>query len=133
MVRARVLIVDEHEEVLASLRRLLEFEESSEVVGAATNGADAIEQARLLHPDLVLMDFVLNDMDGIEAASAIRSESPATDIIILSVFEARDDAMRARLAGVQCWIPKSFPPEMLLNELRDLAALHREGPSGFSK
>lgn len=127
MEKARVLIVDGHREVLSSLHQLLDYEESSEVVGVAMTGADAIEQARLLHPDIVLMDFAMSDIDGIEAASAIRSENPATDVIILSVFEAGHNAGRARRAGVGRWIPTSFPPDMLLSELRSLAAHHHEG------
>jgi len=126
MEKARVLIVDEHREVLSSLHQLLESEESSEVVGVAMSGADAIEQARLLHPDVVLIDFPMSDIDGIEAASTIRSENPATDVIILSVFEAGDNSGRARRAGVLRWIPKCFPPERLLMELRGLVAQRHE-------
>lgn len=121
MQRARILIVDDHAEVILGLRRLIETDETSEVVGEATSAEQAVERARTLKPDVVLMDFSMGDMDGLDAASAIRKESPDTEVVILSVYEAEEHAQRARQAGVRSWIPKSQPPDVLLRELRNVA------------
>jgi DNA-binding NarL/FixJ family response regulator len=125
--RTRVLIVDDHSEIVTGLRQLLDAEGTNEVVGEATSAAQAVERARVLQPDIVLMDFSLGDMDGVDAASRIRSENPATAVVILSVYEAAEHAGRARDAGVRRWIPKSQPPDVLLNELRDVAGELKNG------
>lgn len=124
MRRTRVLIVDDHEDVLRGLMRLVETEDSSEIVGSATSGRMAVEVARKLKPDLVLMDFSMRDMDGIEAAARIKSDRPETEVVILSIYEGREHAERARDAGIDRWIPKSLPPNRLLDELRSISAKH---------
>jgi DNA-binding NarL/FixJ family response regulator len=116
MQRARLLIADDHREVIRGLSMLMSVD--SDVVGSATSGEEAVEKARELKPDLVLMDFSLGDMDGVEAASLIKREHPDTHVIIVSVYEAGNDAERARRAGVEKWIPKSLPPHVLLDEVR---------------
>ncbi|HEY3317883.1 MAG TPA: response regulator transcription factor [Coriobacteriia bacterium] len=126
MERARILIVDDHAEVILGLRQLIETDEASEVVGEATSAGQAVERARKLRPDIVLMDFSMGDMDGLEAASLIREENPSTEVVILSVYEADEHEERVRQAGVRRWIPKSQPPDVLLQELHELAGeLHQ--------
>jgi len=83
-----VLIADDHSVVRRGLRAFLELHSELEVVGEATNGAEAVEMARTLKPDVVLMDIKMPKMDGIEATATIRQELPDTEVIALtSVLE----------------------------------------------
>ena len=71
-----VLIVDDISSTLDNLRKLLAFEDDIKVVGTASNGREAVEQAKLLSPDIVLMDINMPGMDGIQAAEILASEAP---------------------------------------------------------
>lgn len=121
MEPVRILVVDDHVEVIAGLRALLETEPGTLVVGEAFSGGQAVERALALRPDIVLMDFSMSDMDGVEAAARIHASDPRQDIVILSVYEADEHAERAQCAGVRRWISKSQPPDMLLDQIRELS------------
>lgn len=83
-----VLIADDHSVVRRGLRAFLELHSELEVVGEATNGAEAVQMTRQLKPDVVLMDIKMPKMDGIEATATIRQEMPDTEVIALtSVLE----------------------------------------------
>jgi len=87
----RVLIVDDHTVVRQGLRTFLELQSDAswlpiEVVGEASNGAEAAEYARKLQPDIVLLDLVMPVMDGIEGTKKITQNSPKTKVIILTSF-----------------------------------------------
>ena len=85
----RVLIVDDHSVVREGLRRFLGRNAELVVVGEAGDGREAVERARELHPDVVLMDVLMPDMDGIAATAAIRRELPDTEVLALtSVLES---------------------------------------------
>lgn len=84
----RILVVDDHAIVREGLRLLLKFDEQLEVVGEASNGRDALIQARKLLPDVVLMDLLMPVMDGITATAKIREELPSVEVVALtSVLE----------------------------------------------
>lgn len=108
------MIVDDHGNVLNSLRTLLEIGGDSEVVGAAMSGGQAIAKARELKPDVIVMDFAMDDMDGVEAGSKIREELPETEVIILSVYDEAEYHDRASRAGIRRWVSKNASPESLL-------------------
>ncbi len=80
----RVLLADDHSIVREGLRVFLGYDPELTVVGEAADGAEAVQQARLLHPDVVLMDLLLPVMDGIAATAAIRRELPETEVIALT-------------------------------------------------
>jgi NarL family two-component system response regulator LiaR len=80
----RVLIVDDHSVVREGLRMFLARDPDLEVVGEAADGAEAIQQARLLRPDVVIMDLLMPVLDGIAATRAIRSELPETEVLALT-------------------------------------------------
>jgi len=98
----RVLIVDDHSVVREGLRMFLVRDPDLEVVGEALDGAEALQQARQLRPDVVVMDLLMPVMDGIAATRAIRRELPETEVLALtSVLESASvvDAIRAGAIG----------------------------------
>ncbi len=98
----RVLIVDDHSVVREGLRMFLVRDPDLEVVGEAADGAEALEQARQLRPDVVVMDLLMPVLDGIAATRAIRREVPETEVLALtSVLESASvvDAIRAGAIG----------------------------------
>ncbi len=98
----RVLIVDDHGIVREGLRMLLARDPDLEVVGEAADGAEALEQARQMRPDVVVMDLLMPVMDGIAATQAIRRELPETEVLALtSVLESVSvvEAIRAGAIG----------------------------------
>jgi DNA-binding NarL/FixJ family response regulator len=87
----RILIVDDHGIVRQGLRMYLQFDPELEIVGEASNGKEALEQTSKLHPDIVLMDILMPEMDGLEATAAIRQSMPDTEVIALT--SVLDDAI----------------------------------------
>ncbi len=84
-----VLLTDDHQVVRQGIRMVLDLDPELEVVGEASNGEEALRQARRLKPDVVLMDLVMPVMDGVKATGAIRRELPDTEVVALtSVLEA---------------------------------------------
>jgi DNA-binding NarL/FixJ family response regulator len=100
----RILVVDDHEIVRVGIVTLLK--DSWDVCGQAANGLEAIEKVRELQPDLVLMDLRMPIMGGTEAARTIRSMSPKTKIVLLSMYESETVVELARLMGVDACLSK---------------------------
>src|SRR5680860_836547 len=84
--KLRVMLVDDHEVVRQGLRSLLETEEDIEVVAEADSGKNAVHFARIQNPEVVVMDVRMPEGSGVEACRAIRDESPATQVIMLTSF-----------------------------------------------
>ncbi len=101
----RVLIVDDITETRESIKRMLQFDQSIEVVGSARSGREAIEQAQKLKPDAILMDINMPDMDGITATESIRRKVPFAQIIIISVQNDPDYMRRAMRVGAFDFLP----------------------------
>lgn len=117
MAKIRILLVDDHVVLRDGLQLLLEGEENLVVVGGANTGAEAIELARLLHPDLIVMDLGLPDMSGLEAIKVIRAEEPDARIIVLSMHARREFVVPALEAGCHGYIPKSSSHDSLLEAI----------------
>ena len=117
MDKIGVLIVDDHAVVRQGLRTLLELHDEIKVVGEAANGVEAVEQARQLLPDLVLMDLLMPEMDGIEATRRIRALSPATKVIILTSFAEDDNVFPSIKAGAQGYLLKNVSPPDLIKAI----------------
>jgi DNA-binding NarL/FixJ family response regulator len=122
--KIRVLIVDDHAVVRQGLRTFLELQDDPasmpiQVVGEASNGLQAVEQARNLKPDIVLLDLVMPGMDGIAATPKIIEASPNTRVIILTSFGEDDKVLPAIRAGAQGYLLKDIPPNELAQAVRD--------------
>jgi len=104
----RVLVVDDVADTRENLMKLLSFEEDIEVVGAAPDGRLALESARTLQPDIVLMDITMPTMDGIQAAEMMRAEVPTAQVVMMSVHDESESLRRAMLAGAREFLVKPF-------------------------
>jgi two-component system, NarL family, response regulator LiaR len=122
--RIRVLIVDDHAMVRQGLRTFLELQNTSalsiEVTGEAANGVEAVRLARLMRPDIVLLDLVMPEMDGIQATSNILECSPRSRVIILTSFGEEEKVLPAIRAGAQGYLLKDIPPNELVQAVREV-------------
>jgi DNA-binding NarL/FixJ family response regulator len=117
----RVLIADDDGLMRAGLVELLAADPDIEVVGQAATGRQAIEQARRLAPDVVLMDVRMPDLDGIGATSVLAEVAPAARVLILTTFEQDDYIFGALRAGASGFLLKRARPEELLAAVRTIA------------
>ena len=114
----RIVIADDHPIVRQGLATVLSQEEDLEVVGQAGNGLEAVAQARKLHPDIILMDLQMSEMDGVEAIQKIKMEASDIGIIILTTYDTDDYIFRGIEAGARGYLLKDSPPEEVLKAIR---------------
>lgn len=112
----RIVIAEDQGMLLGAMKSLLSMEEDMEVVGLAKNGEEAIEQVKLLKPDICIMDIEMPVKTGLDAAEALREEECKT--IILTTFARPGYFERARKAGVRGYLLKDSPIEELVNSIR---------------
>jgi len=122
----RVLIVDDIPETREHLAKLLGFEGDIEVVGAAASGAEALELAGSLQPDVVLMDINMPDMDGIATTERLSTEVPTTAVVMMSVQGEADYLRRSMLAGAREFLVKPFSSDELTSSIRQVHQRERE-------
>jgi DNA-binding NarL/FixJ family response regulator len=103
---ARVVLADDHDLMRRLLRAAFDARAEVEVVGEASDGAEAIELTRELTPDLVVLDLALPDMDGLQVAAAIRAETPGCAILVVSADEAERSEAAALAAGADGYVEK---------------------------
>ena len=113
----RIVIADDHPVVRQGLATVLGQEEGLEVVGQAANGLEAVDQARKLQPDIILMDLQMPEMDGVEAIQKIKMESSDIGIIILTTFDTDDYIFRGIEAGARGYLLKDATPEEVLKAI----------------
>ena len=114
----RVLIADDHAVVRQGLRTFLALQDDMEVVADAADGEEAVRAAREHAPDIVLMDLVMPNMDGVEATRRIASERPATRVIALTSFLEDDKVLPAVRAGAAGYLLKDGGPPELVRAIR---------------
>jgi DNA-binding NarL/FixJ family response regulator len=113
-----VLLVDDHVVMRQGLSLLLAVESDLEIVGEASTGHEAVEKACQLRPEVVLMDYSMPGMDGVEATRLIHDRMPHIRVIGLSMFDEADRAQAMREAGAVAYVAKSAGPEVLLAAIR---------------
>jgi PAS domain S-box-containing protein len=118
----RILIVDDHEVVLRGIRSLLSSRPEWEVCGEAKDGVEAVEKAKTLRPDLVLMDVSMPRMDGMQATRIIRREAPKPEVIIVSQNDPTGIASLAAEAGATAYVDKNKMSFDLLPAIEKVAA-----------
>jgi two-component system nitrate/nitrite response regulator NarL len=116
----RILLVDDNLLFRKGLARLLDAQPDFEVAGEAADGLEAVEQARLLQPDLVLMDVRMPGCDGLEATRHIRAQMPDVRVVMLTVSEDEEDLTTAVRYGANGYLLKDLLPETLFQHLRGL-------------
>ncbi len=122
----RVLLVDDHKLVRAGLQSLIESTDDLVVVGAASDGAEALAMVAQLEPDIVLMDLSMPGMDGIEATERISALRLDVQVLVLTSFSDGDRVRRALDAGAVGYLLKDSDPEELLRGVR--AVVRGESP-----
>jgi DNA-binding NarL/FixJ family response regulator len=120
--RVRVLIVDDDALMREGLRGILSRDSTIEVLGEARDGRDALYRARLLRPEVVLMDVRMPDLDGISATRELLRASPDVRVVILTTFEDDDYIFGALSAGASGFLLKRTSPEDLVAAVHTIAA-----------
>ncbi len=121
--KIRVLVVDDHSVVRQALAAMLNLSDDIEVVGEAENGRVALDRARRLLPDVVLMDIEMPEIDGIKATRLLRLEHPHMKVIGLSMHDRKDVEADFLNAGAVAFIMKNSPSAELLQAIRAVHAL----------
>ena len=116
----RVLIADDHVVVRKGIRALLATEPGIDVVGEATDGAEAVRAAAELSPDVILMDIVMPTVDGIEAVRRIMAAQPGSRILVLTSFATDDQVFPALKTGALGYLLKDTGPEDLVQAIRQV-------------
>jgi DNA-binding NarL/FixJ family response regulator len=119
---ARIVVADDHDLARAGVRGLLSGERGLEVVGEAANGREALAVCRSTHPDLVLMDVRMPDMDGLSVTRAIKRESPTTSVILFTMYENADYLIDALKAGAAGYLLKGSSRREIVTTVRTVLA-----------
>lgn len=116
----RVLIADDHHVVRRGLQFFLKTQKDIEVVGEAKNGMEAVQLVEQLLPDIVLMDLVMPEMDGIEATKKFKAQWPKVQVLMLTSFSDKDHVLPAIEAGAAGYQLKDIEPDDLVNSIRQV-------------
>ena len=116
--KIRVLIVDDHSVVRMGLRMFFDHQPDIEVVGEATDGSEGVAMARRLEPDVILMDLLMPNMDGITAIGRIKAELPETEIVTMTSFIEEEKVTSALEAGASGYVLKDAEAEEVAAAVR---------------
>ena len=117
-----ILMADDHTEVRASFRSLLDAQDGLEVIGEAADGEQAVRMASLLTPDVIIMDIHMPGMDGIEALKRILAENPSAKVVVLSILAGSVAIETLLHAGARGYVTKPAAWNHLVEAVRAVAA-----------
>ena len=119
--RIRVMVADDHPMMRRGLKDALEDEADFEVVGLAADGVEAVRTAQRVEPDVIVMDVLMPDKDGVDACREIMDLLPDTKVLMLTASTAEDAVVEAVAAGAMGYLQKHAAPEELASAIRDVA------------
>lgn len=119
--KIRLVLADDHAVVRSGLRMLLEAQPDIEIVAEAETGEEAVNHARKLQPDIILMDIQMPDVNGIEATKRIKRLSPDTAVLALTMHENEQYFFEMLHAGASGYVPKRAAPDELVTAIRTVA------------
>ena len=120
MPKIRCLLVDDHTLFRQGVRRLLESESDFEIVGESPDAGDAVEKARELRPDVVLMDIGMPGLSSFEATRHIKKNRPETKVLYLTMYEDEDYLLQCLEVGAAGYVLKDTPAPQLVSAVRDV-------------
>lgn len=120
MIALRILIVDDHAVVRRGVRSLLESEAGFEITGEATTGREAVDMARRLQPDVVVLDLSLPELNGLDATRQILKDSPRSEILVLTMHHSEELARDVLQAGARGYVLKSDADQSLIAAVKSL-------------
>lgn len=120
----KLMLVDDHDVVRTGLRSFLETQPGFEVIAEAKNGRQALEKAREVQPDIVLMDITMPDMDGIEATLQLKKLYPECQILVLTVHTDKQYFMKMLSVGASGYLTKQAAADELVAAIQAVAAGH---------
>ena len=141
MTKLKILLTDDHEIMRDGLKNLLSLEADFEIVGEASDGAEAVKRAIELQPDVILMDLSMPNMNGLQATQAIQTRCPSAKILILTTHEDENYLRQLCMAGATGYVLKRSPIQELIGAIRQVASggihldsnLAREALVGYAR
>jgi two-component system response regulator NreC len=121
MRRLRILVADDHEVMRTGVRALIEQEPGWQVCGTATNGQEAVDAARKLKPDVVVLDMTMPELDGLSALREIKHTVPNTEVVIFSAYHSEEVIEELFDSGAKSYIQKSDASRHLVAAIKSLA------------
>jgi DNA-binding NarL/FixJ family response regulator len=121
MTSLRIVVVDDHAVVRRGVRALLETQPGWEIVGEAATGRDAVEFAKQLQPDIIVMDLSLPELNGLEATRLILKESPRTEVLVLTMHHSEELVRNVLQAGARAYVLKSDADHSLVAAVESLS------------
>ena len=122
MKKLRILLADDHKVVRDGLRLLIDSQPDLRVVGEASNGKEALQQARDLKPDVVVMDLSMPEMNGLQATERLKAEQPGIKVVALTVHEDASYLLQLCKAGAAGYVLKRSAGDDLIHAIRTVAA-----------
>jgi DNA-binding NarL/FixJ family response regulator len=120
MTPLRIVVVDDHAVVRRGIRALLESQPGWEISAEASTGRDAVELAKRLQPDIVVMDLSLPELNGLDATRQVLKESPRTEVLVLTMHHSEELAQQVLQAGARGYVLKSDADESLIAAVESL-------------
>jgi pilus assembly protein CpaE len=127
--KIEILLADDIAETRSNIKKLIELEENLQVISEAADGREAIEKAKKIKPDIILMDINMPDIDGIKATEIINREVPGSSIIMMSVQEEQNYLRKAMMVGAREYLIKPFGDDELINTIKQVHELEKERQS----